>query len=75
MADKTPQEPVNRRCKLCPEGIFGSYGRGGRMNFRVGSLDLKSKILVLFLRVKSDQMTRNLNSSPLFKSQKRSDGN
>ena len=46
--------------------IHGFYGRDGRKNFRGGSSDWKSEVLVPFLRVKSDQRATNPHPPPLF---------
>jgi hypothetical protein len=37
-----------------PWGIYGSYERDARINFREGPLDWKIKVRVQFLRVKRD---------------------
>ena len=56
----SPPGPGGRRCKLCPGGIYGCYGRDARINFIEGSFDWKLKVVIHFLRVKSDWRAASL---------------
>ena len=56
-----PPRSGDRRYKLCPGGIYGSYRKDARINFREGSFDWKLKVLVHFLKLRRDQRA----SSPL----------
>ena len=46
-----PPGPGSKRCKLCPGGKYGSYGKDTCINFREGSLNWKVRALVQFLSV------------------------
>jgi hypothetical protein len=37
--ENSPKGPEERRCKCCSGGVYGSYERDARINFREGSLD------------------------------------
>jgi hypothetical protein len=54
------QPPRDRRCKLCLGGIYGCYGRDACIKFIEGSFDWKLKVLIHFLRVKSDVRAASL---------------
>ena len=59
--------PGSRRCKLCPGGIYGSYGGDARINIKEGSFDWKLKVLVHFLSVKRYwRATSSLHLNPIF---------
>ena len=62
--DTPPPQGRGRRCKYCSGGIYGSYGRYARINFREGSFEWKLKDVVHFLHVKKYQRATSPSRPP-----------
>ena len=56
--------PEDRRCKLFPGGIYGSYGRGARINFRGWYFFIRELYSELKTKKKEVQKSRLVRYTP-----------